>query len=148
MPLVSVVIVRTALLWLGLGTMLGGAMLVSKGLAVLPMLLGWRWVHMHVLLLGWMVQLACGVAIWILPRIPARSWRNSVQLIWLGYAALNIGVISALIASTLAMFGHSSWLDLLSWGCYGVAAVAWVLQLWPRLVPSLRETANATRNDS
>ena len=68
MPRLSVWIIRTALLYLGIGFTFGALMLFNKGVPFDPML--WRLLRPHIefVLLGWTMQLAMGVAFWIMPR--------------------------------------------------------------------------------
>ena len=70
MPCLSVLLVRTALCWLAAGVAMGALLLASKA-APLPAGV-FRLFHMHseAVLIGWMVQLAMGVAWWILPKFP------------------------------------------------------------------------------
>ena len=97
MPLVSRVMVRTALLHLGLGATIGGLMLLEKAWPLLP----WLWLlrpgHIHLMILGWTVQLAMGVAVWILPRFSASGDRGNLSLVWWGYGLLNSGVLLVLL---------------------------------------------------
>jgi hypothetical protein len=71
MPRPSVWATRAALLHLAIGFTLGAILLANKGLGLNPAL--WRLLPLHreILLIGWMAQLALGVAYWILP--PART---------------------------------------------------------------------------
>ena len=60
--------VRAALLHLGMGFTFGALMLFDKAVSFYPEV--WRlWsIHVEVTLVGWIVQLAMGVAFWIMPR--------------------------------------------------------------------------------
>jgi hypothetical protein len=71
MPRPSAWAVRASLIHLSLGFTLGALLLTNKGLAFAPDL--WRLLpaHIEILLVGWVVQLALGVAYWILPRVRA-----------------------------------------------------------------------------
>ena len=102
MPRLSRLIIRTALVWLALGYTVGGLLLLNKGLSLLPWLWTLRFTHVHLLLIGWMVQFACGVAFWILPRLDASGARGDQRLVWLCYVALNIGVVLAALHDPLA----------------------------------------------
>ena len=68
MPPLSVYMVRAALLHMGIGFTLGALMLLDKAIQIDPDL--WRlWsIHVELTLVGWIVQLAMGVAFWIMPR--------------------------------------------------------------------------------
>jgi hypothetical protein len=95
--------IRTALVWLAVGYTIGGLLLLNKGIPLLPWLWTLRFTHVHLLLVGWMVQVACGVAFWILPRLDAGGSRGNERLAWLCYAALNIGVVLAALHDPLTM---------------------------------------------
>src|SRR5262249_60807922 len=93
--------IRTALVWLGLGYTVGGLLLLNKGMPVLAWLWTLRFTHVHLLLIGWMVQFACGVAFWILPRLDASGTRGDERLVWLCYGALNGAVVLAALHGPL-----------------------------------------------
>lgn len=132
MPRLSVWMVRAALVHLGVGFTVGGLVLWHKGLPLHPTL--WRLLPLHIemLLFGWMVQLAIGVAFWILPRFRGTE-RGNVALAWVAFAALNLGVlavgVSAWVAddARLAFVGRA--LELLAAGAFAAHA-------WPRVKPA------------
>ena len=68
MPRLSVWIIRTALLYLGLGFTWGALMLFQKGVSLGAGLLRMMPMHIEFVLIGWTLHLAMGVAFWILPR--------------------------------------------------------------------------------
>jgi hypothetical protein len=138
MPRVSVFLVRTALLQLAIGATAGGLLLAEKGLRLAPWLWSLRPGHIQVMLIGWTVQLACGVAVWILPRLDAAGGRGNLALAWLAYGALNAGVALAALRLPLASvpgLGPLDWLLPLAGLLYAVAAAAMVAHLWPRVLP-------------
>src|SRR5215212_6596039 len=142
MPRLSQLLIRTALIWLALGSTIGGLLLLNKGLPLLPWLWLLRFTHVHLLLVGWTVQFACGVAFWILPRLDAGGTRGDERLIWLCYGSLNAGVILAAINDPLrAVLAANDvlWpLPVLAGLLYLVAISAFVLHAAPRIVPFRR----------
>ena len=101
MTRLSVWTVRTALLYLGVGFFLGALMLTQKGLPFDPAMLRLLPVHIEFVLLGWTLQLAMGIAFWILPRF-SRAPRYGNQLFgWLAFALLNIGVLAIVFGQWL-----------------------------------------------
>lgn len=108
MPRLTVWMVRTSLLHLGIGFSAGMLMLFNKGILIDPFL--WRLlpVHIEMLLLGWTMQLAMGVAFWILPRFSTSARYGNERLGWAAYVLLNSGVIvfitGALTNETLFSF--------------------------------------------
>jgi hypothetical protein len=137
--------IRTALVWLAVGSAVGGVVLVNKGVPLLPWLWTLRAAHVHMLLVGWTVQLACGVAFWILPRLDASGSRGNEYLAWGCYAALNSGVLLGVLSDRLA--GLENWaawpifgrlwmvLPTLMGLLYLLAAALFVAHAWPRVVP-------------
>ncbi len=137
MPRLSLLLVRTSLLWLGIGWTLGGLVLANKGLPWLPWLWTLRSSHIHILLVGWTVQLAFGVAFWILPRLGGGS-RGNERLIALCYGALNLGVLLAALHDPLASAVGLDALrpmPVLTGVLYVVAAAAFLVHAFPRVLP-------------
>ncbi|MCB0080550.1 MAG: hypothetical protein KDE47_06455 [Caldilineaceae bacterium] len=128
MPRLSIWIIRAALTHLLLGFTIGALLLANKGFPFSPML--WRLLpaHMELLLLGWTLQLALGVAFWILPRFYTE--RPRAWLAWLTLLLLNSGVV--LVA--LALFFPATWQLTLVGRLAEVGGVfAFVLHAWPRV---------------
>lgn len=130
MPRLAVWSVRAALIYLVTGFTLGLLLLIHKGVPIHPAL--WRLLPAHIefLLLGWTLQLALGVAFWILPRF--YTDRGTVRLAWLALGLLNAGI-------WLTVTGF--WLDdgralALSGRALEAAAVAlFAVHAWPRIKP-------------
>lgn len=135
MPRLSVWFVRAALVYLTLGFTFGGLMLANKGILLSPLL--WRLLPTHIefLLFGWTVQLAFGVAFWILPRW--RTQRGDVRPAWTAFLLLNSGIWLVVAAG---WFNGPAWMlvggRLLE--ATSVAAFAW--HAWPRVKPWVEET--------
>ena len=72
MPRLSVLFVRAALVYLAIGLTVGMLLLWNKGMPISPYIWLLLPSHIEFLLIGWIVQLALGVAFWILPR-----WQTS-----------------------------------------------------------------------
>lgn len=128
--------IRTALLWLGLGYTLGGLMLSNKGVPWLASLWILRSMHVHILMIGWTVQCACGVAFWILPRLDAAGSRGDERSVWLCFVLLNAGVLTAVLYVLLQMLHIDMlWLQALAGVLYACAALAFAHNAWPRVLP-------------
>lgn len=119
--------VRLALLHLGAGATLGALLLVAKAGIGSPD--AWRALgaHREMLLVGWLVQLAGGVAWWILPRRDGSRGPAAVPAA--ACALLNGGIACVALAGglgipTLAAAGRGAELA-------GVALLAGAL--WPRV---------------
>ncbi len=89
--------------------------------------------HIEMVLLGWTVQLAMGVAYWIAPRLPDRRGRGHPLPGWIAFALLNVGVLSAGLGqfidnlTILAVLGRAA--EFMAVGVFAV-------HLWPRIRPS------------
>jgi hypothetical protein len=137
MPRLSQLMIRTALVWLALGTTLGGLVLFNKGVPLLPWLWTLRAAHIHILLVGWTVQLACGVAFWILPRLDAGGSRGNERLVWLCYGSLNAAVTLAAIyepGAASAGMAAGELVYIVVGALYLIAAAAMFIHAWPRVV--------------
>lgn len=120
--------IRLALVHLGVGATAGVLLLAAR---VAPAAAGtWslRPAHADLLLTGWLLQLACGVAYWILPRI--RGERPRAPAAHAGAALLNAGVAAAAVGVAAGAGGA-----VLPWARAGEAAgLALVAaSLWPRV---------------
>ena len=95
MPRLSVWMIRTAFVYLIIGFGLGAVMLVYKVTPFPPVLLArLRPLHVELLMLGWTLNLALGVAYWILPRRASDGERGGGTTIVLASVMLNVGVLS------------------------------------------------------
>ncbi len=97
MPRLSVWFVRASSLYLLAGITLGALMLADKGIPFYPAIIAVLPIHIEFLLVGWLIQLAFGVAFWILPRFGTGAPRGDERLVWAAFILINAGVlISAL----------------------------------------------------
>jgi len=131
MPRLSCWFVRASLVYLAVGFTLGALLLANKGLNFYPLLWIDLPVHMEMLLVGWLVQLAIGVAFWILPRLPQGPPRGNETLVWLAFALLNLGV-GLVIAQTVLGVQGLAWAGRAS-EIGGV--LAFVAGTWQRIRP-------------
>jgi hypothetical protein len=97
MPRPSLWFVRFSFIYLFLGFTFGGLILANKGFPFAPLIWNLLPAHMEFLLLGWMVQLAMGVAYWILPRFRSDPPRGNVNVVWSALALLNLGIMMVAI---------------------------------------------------
>ena len=101
MPLLSAWAVRAALVWLALAALLGALILARDALG-LPALAALIPVHAEIMLVGWTMQLAFGVANWILPRHATGEARGAVTPVAVVLVALNLGVVLVIVGAVLA----------------------------------------------
>jgi hypothetical protein len=123
--------VRLALVYLLLGLTFGGLLLSNKGVPFAPALWRLRPAHIEFLVAGWMVQLALGVAHWIVPRFRGGQF-GRVELAWLALGLLNAGV---LLVSLGAFTGLPTWAPVAGRSLEGAAALTYVLYIWRRVRP-------------
>lgn len=131
MPRLSVWFIRAALLYLLAGFSLGALLLTHKGVPFEPQLWRWRPAHIELLLVGWMLQLAMGVAYWILPRF--QQQRGNVAAAWAAFLLLNAGVLVVVAAGVLSA---PAWPLAVGRLLQAGAAVAFAANAWPRIKPT------------
>ena len=131
MPRLSVWFIRMALLYLLAGFTLGALLLAHKGVPFGPWIWLWRPAHIELLLVGWIMQLAMGVAFWILPRF--QQQRGNTRAAWAAFFLLNAGVLLAALAIPLSA---PAWQTVLGRLLQAGAAVAFAVNAWPRVKPT------------
>ena len=130
MPRLSIWLVRAALVALLIGAALGAVLLAAPGFGAAGVL-RWRPLHAELLTVGWLLQLAFGVAWWILPRFRSGPERGREELVWAAFGLVNLG---AIVAGTGGALGRSDW--ALAGRCAELlAAGAFILGAWPRVKP-------------
>jgi hypothetical protein len=128
MPRLSIWLLRSALVALAVGSLLGAGMLAAPGSAIIR----WRPLHAELMLIGWMVQFALGTAFWILPRFRQGAERGREAPGWAAWGLINLGVVLAGFGGSLA--GPGGW-TLAGRAAELMAAGAFVLQAWSRVKP-------------
>lgn len=132
MPRLSLWAVRLSLFYLLMGFTLGALMLANKGVAFAP----WAWsflpAHIDVVLFGFVIQFAIGMAYWILPRYRGGS-RGNETVLWITVGLLNLGVWTVTCTGLLKLPGP--WLAA-GRIFEGIAAGLFVFQVWRRIRPS------------
>ena len=131
MPRVSAWFIRASLCHLVAGFAIGALMLASKGLSIAMGVWALRPVHIEMLLVGWMIQLVMGVAVWIFPRMSLRKApQRSLVSAWVAFALLNGGVLLVSLGGPLFAVGRLVEV---------AAAASFVAHLWGRVAPGLSE---------
>jgi len=126
----SVWTVRSALLHLGVGFLIGALMLTQKGVPIDPNWLRLLPLHIELLLFGWTLQLGMGIAFWILPRFSREPRYGDMRLGWAAFALINFGVWCV---------GAGQWLNaplsiiLLGRAAEVLAVVCFARHAWPRV---------------
>ncbi len=130
MPRLSVWMIRAALIYFGCGVTLGALLLWNKGLPVAGAI--WRLLpaHLEFVLFGWILQLALGVAFWIMPRFTGTARFGQVRWAWAGFGLLNVGILAVVIGSAAG-----SEFSAVGRGLQLIGAAAFAVQLYPRIKP-------------
>lgn len=126
MPQISIWFVRAALVHFAVGATAGAWRLAATGGTLPAMPFALRPLHVDGMLLGWVCQLALGVALWIFPFSDEPS---SDLRLWAGWGLLNAGIVAVVCARwgavpALAALGRTAQI-----GAGGL--VLW--RLWPRI---------------
>ncbi|HXF64825.1 MAG TPA: hypothetical protein VNK95_24575 [Caldilineaceae bacterium] len=130
MPRASVWFVRAALIYLLLGFTFGALLLWNKGIPLAPQIWLLLPAHIEFLMLGWTVQLALGVAYWILPRF--QTSRGPTAPVWMSFILLNLGVW---LVGLAPLAPGATFLQLVGRLAEGAAALAFAIHAWPRVKP-------------
>jgi hypothetical protein len=146
MPRPSQFMIRASLIWLVVGYTVGGLLLLHKAWPLFYPLWALRSAHIFMLLVGWLVQLSAGVAVWIMPRlvqpgvITGSGDRGDLRLVWLCCGGLNVGV-GLVTAHPLLVWlsgGHASafgWMLALAGAVWLMAVIAFIGNVWQRVRP-------------
>jgi hypothetical protein len=139
MPTLSRWFLKGGFVCLGVGAFAGALILVHKGTGRFPALWVLLPAHTYLMVVGGISQCALGVCYWIFPRLEGGGSRRVAWLAWGSYATLN-GAIVLIVCHPLLqiLLGTSAAaVAFRSAGVLqGVAALAFVLHIWPRIRPS------------
>ncbi|OGP96654.1 MAG: hypothetical protein A2157_15155 [Deltaproteobacteria bacterium RBG_16_47_11] len=129
------VFVKASLIYLGIGTLMGGWMILSPDIRF-----ALTRVHVHILLLGFMAMMIYGVGYHILPRFmgrPVYSHRLGNIQVWL----VNITLIGLSISWILETFQGGIWHSLaILFGIGQVISVfLFIINLWMSMAPQPAE---------
>ena len=131
MPRLSVFFVRASLIHLLLGFTFGGLLLADKGVMISP----WIWVLLPVQIeltfIGWMAQLAVGIAFWILPRFSSAAPRGDERWSWGTFFLLQAGIGCVVLQSLF----WGQWLSFTGRILEAFALAAFVIGNWQRVKP-------------
>ena len=131
MPRLSVYFIRASLVYLLLGFTFGGLMLANKGILISPMIWTLLPLHMEFAFVGWMIQLAMGVAFWILPRFNKGAPRGDERLSWIALLLINTGIFFVICD----FFFDIGWLMFTARALETLALIAFVIGHWRRIRP-------------
>lgn len=125
---------KSALAYLAVGFTIGGTMLAYKAIAGRAVPSQWVIIHVHVLLVGFMVQLVMGVAYWMFPRVKDHWFGEG----WAGvtWGLLNGGLLLRFVSEPY-IFGswraYAAPVTVISALLQVAAGVIFALGMWVRV---------------
>jgi hypothetical protein len=124
--------VRAALVDLLAAFTVGALLLADKGVGGRGAVWALFPAHVELALVGWVIQLAMGVAFWVLPRLAGGTSRGPEGPVWAAFWLLNGGVLLA-ITGSLTGGGPAGLARLAGRGAELAAVAAFAVHAWPRV---------------
>jgi hypothetical protein len=126
--------IKTALVYLLLGVMAGGWMLLARAEAVPAAPPSLYTVHIHLLGVGFLLMMVCGVALWMFPRKSGETREEAARdpLGWISYFLITIGLAVRTAGELLPrLMGNRLLTASVFLQLAGV--LAFVAAVWPRV---------------
>ena len=139
MPPIARNFVKAAFLYFLAAFLLGALMMLDRWLGFSRWLRVVYLSQLHLLVVGWITQLAIGVAYWIFPRFLKEQDsrpRGSDNLAWTVLICLNAGLLLRFIFEPFYLMGPQSWLAALlalSGILQALAALGFGWLIWGRI---------------
>ncbi len=134
MLLIHRLFIKTALIWLLLGAAAGGWMLLGQAGVVSSSHENLFTVHIHLVGIGFFLNMVCGVALWMFPRRSGETRQKAARdpLAWAAYLLLSVGL--AVRSAALLFPALLGSLVLAASAFLQVGGVlAFTLAIWPRI---------------
>ena len=131
MPRLSYLFIRASLIYLVLGFTLGGLILANKSIPFAPFIWALLPAHIEFLILGWLTQLAVGVAFWILPRLASNAPRGNERWSWTAFVLVNLGIALNVASPYVGL----TWLGLSARILQAAGVAAFAIGNWQRIYP-------------
>jgi len=131
MPRLSYLLIRASLIYLVLGFTLGGLILANKSIPFAPFIWALLPAHIEFLILGWLTQLALGVAFWILPRLASNTPRGNERWSWTAFVLVNLGIALNVASPYVGL----TWLGLSARILQAAGVAAFAIGNWQRIYP-------------
>ena len=141
MPPLARTFVKAAFLYFIAAFVLGALMMLDQWLGLGRWLRAVYLSHLHLLVVGWITQLAIGVAYWIFPRFrreEAAEPRGSEALGWAVFYSLNGGLLLRFLFEPFLLMDPAPWLAAvvaLSGVLQALAALGFAWLIWGRVRP-------------
>ncbi|MFN8569807.1 MAG: hypothetical protein U0Z44_20270 [Kouleothrix sp.] len=128
--------IRTALIYLLAAFVVGAIVLINQALEIDGRIGALLPVFYHLLMVGWITQLICGVSLWMFPPLSRQQPRGDERLGWFTYGALNTGLVLRAIFEPLHTWLPGGWYGwmLAPAALLQVLAIwSFVAAIWPRV---------------
>lgn len=136
MPLLSRTFIKAGLIYFIAG-LTAGLLTVGQPVLNLPASFGVLYpVYIHLLMVGWVMQLIIGVVYWMFPKFSKDRPRRSDRLGWAVFGLLNAGLILRAIGeplNTLKPEWHLGWTLAISAILQLMAGWAFIVNTWGRV---------------
>ena len=139
MPPIARTFVKASFLYFLVALLLGALMMLDRWLAFSRWLGALYMSQLHLLVVGWITQLAIGVAYWIFPRFLKEQDprpRGSDTLAWFVLISLNAGLLLRFLIEPFYLIDAKPWmaaLMALSGVLQALAAVGFGWIIWGRI---------------
>jgi heme/copper-type cytochrome/quinol oxidase subunit 1 len=130
---------KTGILFLGVGLVLGGWMIVRRELYDISPSLYLVSAHTHAILVGFIVMMILGVALWLFPRPDKTDVRYEPRMAEIAYWLLTIGTATRLVTEILRDNSSSNilrWLVVLSSFAQIAGIGLFFYTMWSRIRPA------------
>ena len=134
MLLIHRLFIKTALVYLFLGALAGGWMLLAQTGVLATPAINLISIHAHLVGIGFFLQMVCGVALWMFPRKTGESRERAARdpLAWATYFLITGGLAVRILASLSAtVFGNTMLAASTLLQLAGI--MAFVVGIWPRV---------------
>jgi len=139
MPPIARIYVKAAFIYFLAAFVLGALMMLDRWLNIGKWLRVVYMSQLHLLVVGWITQLAIGVAYWIFPRFLREQDprpRGSDALAWFVFISLNAGLLLRFLIEPLYLMEPGPWLSALlalSGVLQALAALGFGWIIWGRI---------------
>lgn len=139
MPPIARTFVKAAFAYFVAAFLLGALMMLDRWLSFSRWLKVVYLSQLHLLVVGWITQLAIGVAYWMFPRFLKEQTphpRGSDALAWAVLVCLNLGLLLRFFVEPFYLMGPKPWmaaLMALSGALQAVAALGFAWLIWGRI---------------
>ena len=128
--------IKTAIAFLGVGLLIGLKMIVERDVLSRPVNAYETSAHTHALLVGFVMMMILGVALWLFPRGGSEGRRYDPQLASVAYWLLTVGT-AIRIAGELAKSSRNiewvGWMVVVASAAQVAAIAIFFVTMWPRI---------------